>query len=149
MKAVLPATLPDNDQSPVPVTITHEVLLRNQKDWVSVSYTSKPVAGVEIAIRWALVILGTSIPLSVDFTSRMAEESGAELSVLIATVWANARFVQKKSREERRSVLFIFWIELCNAKKTKDRKPQTQRSFCGHGQIFRSFRAQSVLVGTR
>jgi len=48
---------------------------------------SSPVAGLLIRSLSAAVIRGTSIPRLVDFTSSMAELSGALLSLLMP-VWA-------------------------------------------------------------
>src|SRR5688500_8067604 len=77
IKSLLPAMLPDIAQPVLPDKrfIQPDASL-HQKDWVSVSYTNKPVAGDTIAERWVVVMRGTSMPLFVDWTSRIALTSG-------------------------------------------------------------------------
>jgi hypothetical protein len=52
------------------------------QNWLSsVSYTIKPVAGVEIPVRCELFILGTRNPLSVALRSKTALGSGDEVPI--------------------------------------------------------------------
>ena len=55
---------------------------------------SKPVAGVPIAFRSVLLILGMSIPFAVLFISSRALALAVLPSVLIATDWEKEFFVQ-------------------------------------------------------
>ena len=49
-----------------------------------------------MAVRWINVILGTSIPAVVDFTSSIAELCALEPSVLIATFCADSSIEIKR-----------------------------------------------------
>jgi hypothetical protein len=78
--------------------------LKNQNPPVVVSKTNNPVAGEAIAVRWAEVMRGTSMPLSVALTSSMALAFGAAPSELmlvgcwrLLVTWA----VRKKGASQR------------------------------------------------
>jgi hypothetical protein len=62
------------------------------------------VAGEAIAPRWAAVIRGIRIPLSVDFTSNMDEASGLLPSVFTPTptVWEKAEETKNKTAIENK-----------------------------------------------
>ena len=53
-----------------------------------VTKTNNPVAGLEMASRWASVRRGMSTPL-VDLKSSIALGSGADPSLLMAILWAS------------------------------------------------------------
>lgn len=90
MKSFGPALFPLTDQPLVgDKRFVQVVESRYQNDSVFVSKTSKPMAGEAMPVRWTVVRRGMSMPLSVDFTSKMALGSGVELSVLILTACAD------------------------------------------------------------
>ncbi len=70
------------------------------------------MAGDETAVRWAVVILGTSIPVVVDFTSSIAEGSGVEPSVLMATCEKELIVKSNKKLSKNGSTLFLWLINV-------------------------------------
>jgi hypothetical protein len=71
-----------------------------------VLYTTKPAAGDIIACICAVVIRGGNNPLALDFTSSIAELSGALLSLLIPT-WANNVALQSRRTQTKTVIVFM------------------------------------------
>jgi hypothetical protein len=69
-----------------------------------VQIPANPSAGLVMAFRCPKVIRGSNAAFVIDFTSGMAELSGVEASVLMAT-WALA--IMLKAREKRKNRFFI------------------------------------------
>ena len=72
----------------------------------SVQYTINPGAGLAIAFISVKVIRGGKNPLSVDFTSSIADESGWLLSILMPT-WAKTLIAESKNRVKIAMGFFI------------------------------------------
>ena len=84
IKSVVTALFPETDQ---PVLIDNKLVQaevsRYQNERVFVSKTNNPIEGETIPVRSTLDNRGMSIPLLVDFTSRIALGWGIELSLFM------------------------------------------------------------------
>jgi hypothetical protein len=79
---------------------------------VAILYTNKPVAGNEIGEALFIAVsstLGARSPFDVDFTSNIADESGALLSVLMPT-WAYSATVNRKHDSVKRIIFFMVLV---------------------------------------
>ena len=76
----------------------------------SVWYTSRPFAGLAIAVRWVAVMRGMSIPWVVELTSSIAELSDAAPELLTAIPCAVLLYVPDKSITDNAKVETLFFV---------------------------------------
>jgi hypothetical protein len=75
-----------------------------QKDDNTVSYTSKPLAGDTMALRWLLVNLGISRPLLLLLISSMAEGLG---EVVPMPIFCAAQKLAKQNSNKAEKIFFM------------------------------------------
>ena len=107
---LMPWLPPGRPENPLLLVVSVFGLVhRADTDFIFPPATDVPVAGEPMELRCFFVVRGVRKPLFVDFTSSMADASGALLLLLIPT-WANNALLKSRNNATRVECFFILQL---------------------------------------